>query len=339
MAEVSLRVGDRRVDSIQEFRVIRSLNDAISTASFGIFVDQAREDVYKDAVHTPLSIYIGDTQIFNGYIASLTTSGDSTGGTKYEVELASTTMDYFDSQFEETLEFAEGRSVGSIITRLVGSIQTENNASEVLAQNITSARTLPIADSAGRFISNLCDDYNGTLTDNEKGELVVWSLPDNAPVVASIGRILSYDRSINYRQRFARTVVLTETDEDDEQVKGEYTDSGRAGRNRVRVIDKSTGLNGITAREYARFASRRLSGNGVSLTVVVSGFQNADGNVWRRGDTYLFSFDGYQDRFVIAQTIFIGTASGVGNTTELTLVPLDSFINLSRYEGSENTEN
>ena len=339
MAEVSLRVGDRRVDLLQRFRVWRSLDSSLSNANFSIFVDPAREAVYKDAVHTPLGIYIGDTQIFNGYLANLTTSGDSSDGTIYEVDLVSAAVDHFDSQFAETLEFAEGRSVGSIITRLVGSIQTENNAAEVLGRNITSARTLAIGDNAGRFISNLCDDYSGTLTDNEKGELVVWSLPDNAPVVASIGDIISYSRSVNYRQRYSRTIVLTETDENDEQVKGEYIDSGRAGRNRVRVIDKSDGLNGITAREYARFASRRLSGSGVNLSVEVSGFQNADGNVWRRGDTYLFEFDGYSDRFVIAETTFIGTVSGSGNTTELTLVPLDSFINLNRYDGSENTEN
>ena len=329
MEEVSLRVGDKRVDLLQRFRVERTLNSAVSTADFSIFLEKDREEVYRNAVETPLGIYIDDNQIFSGYIGTLEVVGDSSDGIRYNIDLVSQTQDFFQSQSEETLEFDAGRSISSIVTRLVGSVQTENNGSEVLSQNITSARTLRIGDTVGRFTTTLCNDYSGTLTDNEKGELVVWSLPENAPVVASIGNILSYSRTTDYLRRYSRTVVLSETDEDDNQVKGEYNDTGRAGRNRVRVIDKSSGLNGITAREYARFASRRQAGAGISLAVSVSGFLDPNGVPWRRGNRYLFEFDGFQDRFVVMKTTFIGTATGNGNTTELVLTPLDSFFTLA----------
>ena len=335
MEEISLRVGDRRVDLIQRFRVRRSLNSAVSEADFSIFIDKEREAVYRNAVETPLGIYIDDNQVFSGYIGTLEVVGDSSDGIKYNIDLVSQTQDFFQSQSEETLEFTQGQSISAIASRLVGSIQTENNGAELLNQNITSARTLRIGDTNGRFLDSLMNDYSATLTDNEKGELVVWSIPENAPVVPSIGNILSYNRTTNYLQRYSRTVVLSETDEDDNQVKGEYIDTGRAGRNRVRVIDKSTGLNGITAREYARFASRRMAGAGVSLAVVVSGFLDPNGVPWKRGNTYSFQYDGFDDKFVVTQVIFIGTATGNGNTTELTLTPLDAFINLSRYDGVE----
>ncbi len=278
---VSIEVAGRRITGWTGVTIVRAIDTCADAFSISMPFDPERADLrerFRPFKYQLCKVYIDDELIITGSIDKIEPAF-SVGGQTLTVQGRNKTGVIVDCYIDGVGYQYNGYALSTVIKEL-----TKNYGIHVHAENDTN----PIQECAAEpgqkifeFASKLAEGFGLFLSSNEKGWLIISYPPKAGTPVASIvagqspciGGSSSYDGTA----RYSRYKVVG-SDYGTPGVVGIADDPG------VSIYRRSVEtLGSSTPREAQKVAERKRAlalAGAASVTVVVSGWRDGNGNIW-----------------------------------------------------------
>ena len=193
--------------------------------------------------------------------------------------------------------------------------------------------SVSVGTKVAEAIKTLVQKMNYLVTDDEFGDLVLWS-PDaaqsatDALVVNSDGlpsNVLEASAGFDYEQVFSDYIVFGQTKKSANVCSTVVTSPALGVRRRVLKLFESGAVDADTVTKRAQFESSYRLGKAKAATYTVQGWRQSDGSLWRKGMKVRIkdSIMNIDDEMIIEKVTYDLTEAG--STTQLDVVPVEAL--------------